>query len=776
MVNSVKSVYPTEKQTVNSVLAKSCEKYMLPVGFKRTTMVLAAAFLLQGCNGGGDDGERLSGVFLDSPVSGLRYATPTQHGLTDSDGTFYYKEGESVIFSIGELVFTEVEGAATLTPLELAQVDDIEDEKAVNLLRLLQTVDDDQDPENGITIPASAHESVTVPQFRFDGSLDVEEFLDNIVAQIHDDGRELVNEEDAVDHLINTLSVAAESEAVAQEAAPLTYLVEAGQEYDGAFLSVQGSGYSMNLGQNWEQGTVDQVNNVLQLKSEQNGNSFLTSDYDENNQMLFCIGKRPYPVADCADYGTLFVAFENESLAQAYTTEIEVAQEPELGAAEEEPDNNTGIDTEVDNSSTTDTTANVETPSAEQLAVTDTADAVGDTITDNTQDQTGVDAVDNVSEPPQTDTTVTDNTVSPVDNETPQPTVTQPQAAIVATTNCPSGLKAPVQFSVYANEPAGCTWDTFTSPGWSWTPGSAYQLSDNSVVASQGGTYTGEFTHTCTDNATGQQRNVTASCVVDVEDAPGLEDITDLFFVTGQSNAAGLETAYDPALDAPDSRVFAFTDLGWQVADLHQYWEHSIPGNFSAGDDTRSPYNSIAFQVSRAVAQKSDRVVGLVVLTAPGEGISHWDFNSEFSVQIREKATAALNALPNKNAFDAMIWMQGETDWLLEGTADPGATGFADTTGDEYKNYYPTKLFQLVSNLRGESWFKFDGRFICAETKKAGLNPHLMALNSDADPYTGCAAAADLPTRAGDAFGNHFSAPGLRTLGERLADVYLSMD
>ncbi len=754
---------------------------MLPVGFRLSTLILSAVIVLQGCNGGGDDGERLQGVFLDSPVSGLRYATPSQQGITNSDGTFYYKEGETIVFSIGELLFPKVPAAATVTPLELAQVDDIEDEQAVNILRLLQTVDTDQDPSNGITIPTTAHETVIVPKFSFNGSLDVEDFLGDIVAQIHDDGRTLVDEDEAVEHLVDTLSQVAASEEIAQEAAPLTYLVKVGGEYEGAFLSLQDAGYSLNVDNNWEQGTVQQAHNVLQLKSEQSGNSFLTSGYDENNQPLFCFGSRPYPVAECAENGQLYAVFEDESSAQAYAIADEVAEgsgeEPSIGAAEEE--------------------SNTAEPEANQTDTVD-ADSQGSEQHSTDQNSTDVSTVDNtqvtdtVENATESPSQPVDNTVDsrdqanqpdpvvpdPTDNNanTQQPVVTQPET-IVTTTNCPTtGLKAPVQFSVYANEPAGCQWDTFVSPGWSWTPSSAYQLSDNSIIAAQGGVYTGEFNHTCTEATTGQQRNVTAYCSVDVADAPGIEDITDLFFITGQSNAAGLETAYDPSLDSPDSRVFAFTDLGWQVADLHQYWEHSIPGNFSANDPSRSPYNSIAFQLSRAVAQKSDRVVGLVVLTAPGEGISHWDFNSEFSLQIRDKAIAALNALPNKNAFDAMIWMQGETDWLLEGTADPGATGFADTTSDEYKNYYPTKLFQLVSNLRGESWFQFDGRFICAETKKAELNPHLMALNSDADPLTGCAAAADLPIRGTDPFGNHFSASSLRTLGDRLADVYLSMD
>ena len=123
-----------------------------------------------------------------------------------------------------------------------------------------------------------------------------------------------------------------------------------------------------------------------------------------------------------------------------------------------------------------------------------------------------------------------------------------------------------------------------------------------------------------------------------------------------------------------------------------------------------------------------------------------------------------------------MIWMQGETDWLAEGSADGGATGFVSTDSDFYRNYYPNKLRQLISNLRSEVWFGHSAQFICGETKRAQLNPHLMALNDDGDNRTSCAAASDLPTRASDEFNIHFSSEGLRTLGSRMAELYLSTD
>jgi len=193
----------------------------------------------------------------------------------------------------------------------------------------------------------------------------------------------------------------------------------------------------------------------------------------------------------------------------------------------------------------------------------------------------------------------------------------------------------------------------------------------------------------------------------------GAQAITDLVLVTGQSNALGAETSYDPQRDVPHPRAFAYTDQGWQVAD----------------------------------------VIGFVLVTAPGEGIGHWDYESDFYVNIRERVVAALNDIPGKAAVDGILWHQGETDW-------------AET------DYYRAKLSDLIRNFRGESWFSSDRPFICGETARAPVNNILMALNNDGDKWTACVEGDDLPTFLDD---YHFSAEGLRIIGTRYATKYIQL-
>ena len=58
----------------------------------------------------------LKGVFMDSAVGGLNYATPTCKGVTKADGVFEYRAGETVTFSVGELQLGSTAGKPVVTP------------------------------------------------------------------------------------------------------------------------------------------------------------------------------------------------------------------------------------------------------------------------------------------------------------------------------------------------------------------------------------------------------------------------------------------------------------------------------------------------------------------------------------------------------------------------------------------------------------------------------------------------------------------------------------
>lgn len=269
--------------------------------------------------------------------------------------------------------------------------------------------------------------------------------------------------------------------------------------------------------------------------------------------------------------------------------------------------------------------------------------------------------------------------------------------------------------------------------------------------------------------------------LVTIQAAPSqadIESINHIVVVTGQSNVEAADTTFDPQLDYPHPRVFAFTDVGWRVADLHQVWdENARPGNHSLVDPTRSPNNNFAFHFGKSLATlDQSAVVGFIVIAAPGEGIANWDYESPFYWKMRNKIRNALAQLPNRDSIDVMLWHQGESDSQYEGTSDPDATGFTDEDSPEYKNYYQIKLRNVINNFRSEPWAATDMPFICGETRVSfRVNRRLVELNEDNDPNTACVKTTDLPYRLTDPSGAHFSAAGLRELGRRYMQQYLAM-
>ncbi|OED38720.1 hypothetical protein AB833_18725 [Chromatiales bacterium (ex Bugula neritina AB1)] len=742
----------------------------------RTTLaaVVATLVLSSGCGG---EQDKKKGVFLDGPVSGLSYETESLSGVTDSDGSFEYREGETIVFSLGDIAFHQVDAAETVTPMELAGTDDPFDSGVLNVVRLLQTLDSDSDPSNGIEIPEQVREKVRLPVFDLVADFSsIDGVLGSIVSRAYEVERPIVSAQAATDHFIDTLTKASGSESEVVTLDQTYYVREGDLEYQDHFISFSNDSYSTNLPRLAASGPVTLINGVYKLDSS--GETLFLSKKDAGNHSRFCLARRPLDPDHCGTGSRLFRLFEAQSEAVAFNP---VDANLQIGAAEqliEKP--------EESNPPQPEPAVTMPEPELQPEAE----------LRPEAELQPEAELRPEPELQPEAELQP-EPELQPEEVQQPAPVVTENANGHVLT---PEDLFEYCVGDVDDTDGDGYGWENqktclivnavsgeatkpeTTETDGVLTPEDLFPVCTGYVPDDDGDGYGWQNNITClidpdaTDSAA--EESVVVAPDPDSELTPvpiGLDQVTDLIIVTGQSNAAGLLTTFDETLDAVDEKVFAFTDEGWQVADLHQFWDEGIPGNYSHQLIDRTPYNNVLFQIGKAVSAKSPRVIGLVLLTAPGEGISHWDYNSNFYNRMRDHALAALNALPNKSTFDAVIWLQGETDWLYEGTADSGATGFESFDSDFYRNYYPNKLNQLIGNLRSEGWYGPDGRFICAETKKAGLNPHLMALNNDADPKTGCAAAADLPSRDTDPYGNHFSAQSLRILGARIADIYLAM-
>ena len=175
---------------VSHSIASSFSSVRRPRAFLSSSLLLGC-LSLSACGGGDDrDWEYVvfSGRFIAPPVAGLHYQTVTQSGVTDASGLFKYRPGESITFKIGDIVLGTVPGAAKVNPFDLAGVTQpplsivdirqalkkIKQEMAdptllkptsfgvaASIATFLQTVDEDGNPDNGISIPAALHDFAT---------------------------------------------------------------------------------------------------------------------------------------------------------------------------------------------------------------------------------------------------------------------------------------------------------------------------------------------------------------------------------------------------------------------------------------------------------------------------------------------------------------------------------------------------------------------------------------------------------------------------------------
>ncbi|MEC4678289.1 MAG: hypothetical protein VST69_05995 [Nitrospirota bacterium] len=160
-------------------------------GFLKKFLSLGAilfALSFSGCGssgGGGGGGEAAiqQGKFIDSVVIGLSYQTPTSSGITDGNGIFEYRSGEVVQFFIGDILIGETLGKEIVTPVDLVSgATDETHPHVVNLIRFLQTLDDDQDPSNGILIDVLVRNAAAGRSVNF--TLSVVDFESNTEIQL----------------------------------------------------------------------------------------------------------------------------------------------------------------------------------------------------------------------------------------------------------------------------------------------------------------------------------------------------------------------------------------------------------------------------------------------------------------------------------------------------------------------------------------------------------------------------------------------------------------
>ena len=130
------------------------------------SLAAASVLTLTGCGGGGSDTPpaaeaAFNGKFIDDAVGGVSFSCAGASGLTAANGSFgTCNAGSTVTFSIGGLVLGSSsatgDGIFFVTDIVGTTRGDIDNEEVLKIASLLQSVDTDGDPSNGITVPPEA--------------------------------------------------------------------------------------------------------------------------------------------------------------------------------------------------------------------------------------------------------------------------------------------------------------------------------------------------------------------------------------------------------------------------------------------------------------------------------------------------------------------------------------------------------------------------------------------------------------------------------------------
>ena len=128
---------------------------------------LITIFLLNGCgSSGGTTTTTKEATFVDAVVSNAKYISDTNLiGFTDKKGILKYIEGKKVKLYAGDIFLGEalprdrgsidVDTQKVITPLELANSNDITDKNVIKIATFLMAIDKDHDASNGIEIDTS---------------------------------------------------------------------------------------------------------------------------------------------------------------------------------------------------------------------------------------------------------------------------------------------------------------------------------------------------------------------------------------------------------------------------------------------------------------------------------------------------------------------------------------------------------------------------------------------------------------------------------------------
>ncbi|SFV56197.1 Autotransporter adhesin [hydrothermal vent metagenome] len=224
---------------------------------------LLLAGLIVGCGGSGGDitpsTNKGTGYYVDSAVAGVNYVCGAQTGVTDSDGKFVYEINKECTFSVGNTILRKI-SKEDLSSKEFTVI-----ENNITIASLLQTLDNDGDASNGITITKEVRDALKENDST---TLDINAIFDT-VSNVSEYRGHFVTETEAGQHLGNTVK--------SMLAGKTFYVViESGITFFGVDMTEDSQRYVM---------PVQFDENLTRMSSPQDSSVALSINFDGSNKL-----------------------------------------------------------------------------------------------------------------------------------------------------------------------------------------------------------------------------------------------------------------------------------------------------------------------------------------------------------------------------------------------------------------------------------------------------------------------------------------------------------
>lgn len=197
------------------------------------TIITITGIGFSACSDDNDNSTSSVGVLKDSILEGVEYRCGDNQSITNSDGQFTYIDGcEEIDFFIGGIKLgtvatndINISNGTIVYPADLLSIDrnNTTNSSLVNTIQILQTLDDDNNPYNGIKITEDTR--IALNDLSLDLSSDniTQSDLDEIATKID---KTLINRDYAISHYEDTLRKDINSTVRTVAPAPAIYSAE----------------------------------------------------------------------------------------------------------------------------------------------------------------------------------------------------------------------------------------------------------------------------------------------------------------------------------------------------------------------------------------------------------------------------------------------------------------------------------------------------------------------------------------------------------------------